>query len=81
MGVLRVFRVCVLMGVNMKMRMGVSGSLMGMFMIMFVNVLMAVQVCMFVMMVLVHGFLLYILNLSFPDHLKFTVISAEGKSS
>jgi hypothetical protein len=81
MGVLRVFGVCVLMGVNMKMRMGMSGALMGMFMIMFVNVLVAVQVCMFVMMMLVHGCLLYIINLSFPDHLKFTVISAEGKSS
>jgi hypothetical protein len=81
MGMLRIFRVGMLMGVNMKMRMGVSGALMGMFMLMFVNVFVSVKVRMFVMMVLIHGILLYQVNLSVPDHLKFTVISAAGKSS
>jgi hypothetical protein len=52
MGMLRIFRVCMFMGMDMKMRMGVCGALMGMFMLMFVNVLVTVKESMFVMMVL-----------------------------
>jgi len=64
---------------NMKMRMGVCSALMGVFMLMFVNMVVTVKIGMVVMMVLIHGILLFRLILLCYDNLKFTVISETDK--
>jgi hypothetical protein len=61
MGMLRIFRVCMFMRMDMKVRMGMSNVLMDMFMLMLMNVLVTMKIYMIMMVVLIHGVLLCML--------------------